>query len=205
MLGIKVIINKLKRIKNQAEFNRKIKNSDIRNIVIGASGISDIGWISSESYFLNLLKPLDWQRYFKKNTINAILAEHVWEHLTLEEGLMAAKQCFEYLKPGGYLRIAVPDGCHPDPVYIKHVEVGGIGPGSDDHKVLYTFQSAKKLFEAAGFKVTLLEYFNGVGEFCAIAWDPAMGKIHRSKQYDERNSPANSLKYTSIILDAHKP
>ena len=52
--------------------------------------------------------------YFNEGSIDAILAEHVWEHLAEEEGLAAAKCCYRYLRPGGYLRVAVPDGFHPD-------------------------------------------------------------------------------------------
>lgn len=37
------------------------------------------------------------------------LAEHVWEHMTYEEGCQAAKNCYDYLADGGYLRVAVPD------------------------------------------------------------------------------------------------
>jgi predicted SAM-dependent methyltransferase len=48
-----------------------------------------------------------------------MLAEHVWEHLTEEEGLAAARACFKYLSPGGFLRVVVPDGLHPDPAYVE--------------------------------------------------------------------------------------
>lgn len=171
--------------------------------MIGASSLYEPGWIPSEVYFLHLLKPDHWERYFKPASIDALMAEHVWEHLSLQDGLFAAKLCFQYLKPGGYLRVAVPDGLHPDPAYIAHVKVDGTGPGSDDHKVLYTYQSFKEIFEAAGFEVTLLEYFDEMGQFRSIPWDPAQGKIHRSKAFDHRNSDGK-LRYTSLILDAYK-
>ena len=132
-----------------------------------------------------------------------MLAEHVWEHLTLHEGLTAAKQCFEYLKPGGYLRVAVPDGFHPDQKYIEGVKVDGTGPGADDHKVLYTYKTLKELFSSAGFRVELLEYFDAEGEFHFVNWDTRSGTIRRSLRFDKRNANGE-LKYTSIILDAHK-
>src|SRR5450631_4653063 len=108
-----------------------------RRLVVGASGICEAGWIPSDIEYLNLLNAGDWKTYFDKASIDAILAEHVWEHLSVDDGLAAARRCFEYLKPGGYLRVAVPDGFHPDPKYIDHVRPGGSGPGADDHKVLY--------------------------------------------------------------------
>lgn len=123
--------------------------------------------------------------------------------MTPEEGERAALYCFEYLKPGGYLRIAVPDGFHPDPDYIDWVKINGVGPGSDDHKVLYNYKMLSNMFEKIGFKVNLLEYFDLEGKFHFTEWDATKGKIHRSMRYDERNTNG-ALMYTSIILDAYK-
>ena len=172
-------------------------------IVLGASGQYDTGWIPSEIDHLNLLRPGDWSRFFGPNSIDALLAEHVWEHLTPAEGLSAAKLCFEYLRPGGYLRVAVPDGLHPSPDYIEHVRVGGAGAGADDHKVLYTYRTLAELFEQAGFRVRLYEYFDETGQFHREDWRPEDGKIFRSARFDARNQDG-ALNYTSIILDAIK-
>jgi len=173
-------------------------------IVIGSSGIYDKGWIGTDIEYLNLLKPHDWKRFFLPNSIDAILAEHVWEHLTTDEGFAAAQQCFTYLKPGGYLRVAVPDGFHPNPNYIQYVKVGGCGAGAHDHKVLYDCTSLTALFEKAGFRVKLLEYFDRDGNFHFVEWDPNDGTIRRSKRFDPRNH-GEELNYTSLILDAYKP
>ena len=174
-------------------------------IVIGASGVFDQGWIPTEKGVLNVSKKADWEEYFQEGDIDAILSEHVWEHLTEEDGLTAAKLCYQYLKQGGYLRVAVPDGYHPDPAYIDHVRPGGIGAGSDDHKVLYTYKTFSDLFLQAGFSIRLLEYFDEHGVFHYQAWNPDNGKIHRSSRFDLRNQgQENRLKYTSLILDVFK-
>jgi len=109
-----------------------------------------------------------------------------------------------FLKPGGYLRVAVPDGFHPDPEYVEWVRPGGTGPGSDDHKVLYTYATFRDLFEKIGFDVVLHEYFDESGQFHFTDWAPSDGMIERSKRYDSRNANGR-LAYTSIILDAVKP
>ncbi|NQT22052.1 MAG: methyltransferase domain-containing protein [Candidatus Omnitrophica bacterium] len=174
-----------------------------RKIIVGASGVFQRGWVSIEKEFLNLLRPEDWKRYFLENSIDAILAEHVWEHLTREEGILAAKLCYRYLKPGGYLRVAVPDGLHPDLDYIERVRPGGFGYSSWDHKLIYTHKTLKEIFELAGFRIELLEYFDEKGLFHYKEWNPTDGMIRRSKRFDIRNRKGK-LKIISIILDANK-
>ena len=64
-------------------------------------------------------------------------------------------------------------------------------------------QSFRSVFEQAGFRVDLLEYFDEGGRFCSREWEPRDGMIHRSSEFDERNRDA-PLSYISIILDARK-
>lgn len=46
---------------------------------------------------------------FPDISIDAIYASHVWEHLYYNDALLALKECYRVCKPGGYVRIAVPD------------------------------------------------------------------------------------------------
>lgn len=132
------------------------------------------------------------------------MAEHVWEHLTGEGALQANANCYEFLRPGGRLRIAVLDGFHPDPAYIEYIRPGGPGPGADDHKVFYYYQSLKEQLEKTGFMVHLLEYWDERGHFHFREWTSEDGHIRRSKRYDLRNQDG-SLVYNSLIVDAVNP
>jgi predicted SAM-dependent methyltransferase len=174
-----------------------------RRIVIGASSTFDPGWIPTEIEALNILRQADWERFFQPGSIDAMLAEHVWEHLTEAEALQAATLCFRYLKPGGYIRVAVPDGNNPDPEYLGWVKPGGSGAGADDHKILYTYRTLKHLFRRAGFEIRLYEFFDKTGCFHYAEWAAEDGLIHRSKRFDKRNR-GGKLRYTSIVLDAVK-
>jgi predicted SAM-dependent methyltransferase len=185
---------------------RRIRNSlslSPRKIVLGASATFDPGWIPTEIEALNLLREQDWERFFQPGSIDALLAEHVWEHLTEKEALQGARLCLRFLKPGGYLRVAVPDGNHPDSEYLGWVKPGGGGAGAEDHKILYTYRSLGSLFERAGFTIRLYEYFDEDGRFHFSDWAPEDGMIHRSKRFDKRNR-GGKLAYTSIVLDAVK-
>jgi predicted SAM-dependent methyltransferase len=160
------------------------------------------GWIATSKTRLDLLREADWANL--KNSVDAILAEHVWEQLDCDAAIVAAQNCFKSLKPGGYIRVAVPDGLHPVEDYINRVRPGEWGAGSDDHHVLYTYRTLKTVFESVGFQVTLLEYFDERGIFHHQEWTPADGMITRSARFDSRNF-TGELAYTSIIMDARRP
>lgn len=193
----------LKAIKGAIRLKLAAMQSSPVKLVVGASGVFEPGWVPTDIHTLNLLKPHTWKFYFKKRPVDVILAEHVWEHLSLENGKTAAQTCYTFLRKGGYVRVAVPDGFHPDEKYIDYVKPGGHGAGADDHKVLYNYKLFREVFEQAGFTVELLEYFDEHGRFHFKEWNKEQGMIHRSKRYDERNADGQ-LNYTSLILDAKK-
>jgi len=180
----------------------KFANKDIK-LVIGAGGIAHKGWIVTDINTLNIINSNDWGRLFPPSSINAILAEHVFEHLSFDEASKAFENCFNYLKHSGYIRIAVPDGFHPSKEYILQVMPGGLGAGAMDHKVLFDYNTLVKLLESQGFKVILLEYFDEKGNFQYSDWAPEMGLISRSKRFDPRNQ-GGELLYSSLIVDAIK-
>ena len=170
-------------------------------ITLGAGGLYDKGWIPTDIYELNIAKESDWNRFFEPNSIDTMIAEHLWEHLTPENALLSAINCYKYLKYKGFLRVAVPDGFHPNTEYIENIRVDGIGPGAKDHKVLYTYKTLKNLFESVGYEVHLLEYYDENGQFHSKNWDSKDGMIYRSAQ---RNKNGTILLNASIIIDAIK-
>ena len=174
-----------------------------KRLLIGSSSTSYEGWIPTDITHLNILNTTDWGKYFKHNSIDAILAEHVWEHLEHDDAIEAAKNCYKYLKAGAHLRAAVPDGHHPDINYINAVKPGGTGAGADDHKVLYTYKTFSEIFSKCGFSVNTLEWFDEDGKFQTTDWDTKDGYIIRSLKNDPRNQGGNP-NYTSIIIDAIK-
>jgi predicted SAM-dependent methyltransferase len=190
--------------KHERDIEMATRDHDKLRIIVGAGEDRYQGWITTDRTTLDLLREPDWAFHFRPNTIHAILAEHVWEHLDPVAAITAARNCFTYLASNGYIRVAVPDGLHPDQCYIDRVRPGGWGEGSEDHHVLYTYATLRDLFESVGFEVTLLEYFDENGVFHYQDWHPADGMITRSKRFDVRNQ-LRELAYTSIILDARKP
>ena len=174
-------------------------------LVIGCGRKKYDGWINTGIKEINLLDKTTFDEFgVTKNSLTHILAEHVWEHLTYEEGILAAKNCKEYLKDNGRLRIAVPDGFHPDYKYINSVKPGGTGLSAKQHKILYNYRLLLDVFIDAGFySFDLLEFWDEKKEFHFMLWKPEDGFIKRSKRFDSRNK-IKQLSYTSLIIDVFK-
>ena len=129
-----------------------------------------------------------------------MLAEHVFEHLTTAQFGEFLEIAKPHLAQGGRIRIAVPDGHHPDSNYIARVRPGGSGEGAEDHKVLYTSEMIGALLSENGYQYQLLEHFDVTGRFHRIEWIADDGFINRSAAHDRRNA-GGQLIYTSLIVD----
>lgn len=63
-------------------------------IIVGAAENNYEGWIATDKHALNLVREADWAFHFKPNTVDAILAEHVWEHLDARDAVLVTQNCF---------------------------------------------------------------------------------------------------------------
>lgn len=92
-----------------------LKNESVLKLHIGCGTVYKSGWINidnnSDNNILNLDFRWDLRKSlpFKDNSVDFIFNEHFLEHLTVEEGQKAIKDFYRILKPGGVLRIAMPD------------------------------------------------------------------------------------------------
>lgn len=175
-----------------------------RRVALGSGYIEAAGWLATDRDVLDVTQRESFARYWAPGVVEAFVAEHVWEHLPPDAAALAVRCCFEFLAPGGTLRIAVPDGLHPDAGYREYVRPGGTGPGADDHHVLYDHTTLSALLAGAGFTVERQEYWDAAGEFHFTDWPDDRGRIVRSRRYDPRNQDG-TLRYTSLILDGVKP
>ncbi len=180
-----------------------IKLFFLKKLIVGSGGTYYSGWVPTDKDFLDITSEKDWLKILFAGKLKAVLMEHVFEHFTEEESKKVLKNIFQNLRKEGYLRIAVPDGFHPDINYINHVKPGGVGSGADDHKFLYTYKTLTCLLESAGFRCNLLEYWDEKSEFHHNNWSVNNGMITRSFKFDNRNKNGKP-NYTSLIIDAYK-
>ena len=185
------------------QLRRQIESNDRIRLALGSNSHCTDGWIAAGCDQFDLVDPASWSCYFQKSSVDAILAENVWEHLSKTEGKTAARNCFQFLRPGGYLRVAVPDEFHPSQQRQSQLQHGG-GRRSASSCVLYNHHSFAEAFVSLGFRVRLIEFFDQEGNFHSNQWDVSKGLVQRTLLFDERNI-AQPLAYTSLVLDAVKP
>lgn len=183
---------------------RQIESQDQIRLAIGPETHCTADWIPAARDQLDLVNPASWSCFFQKSSVDAILAERVWDQMSEQDSRLAARNCFQFLKPGGYLRVAVPDGFHPAQQRKNSgcSEDAAIGRGRCSK--LYNHKSFANAFVAVGFNVQLIEFFDQEGVFHSNHWDVSKGLVKRTLLFDDRNI-AQPFAYTSLVLDAVKP
>jgi predicted SAM-dependent methyltransferase len=200
---IRELVYKPKNILDLIRLKSAIRNSTgPLNIIIGAHTTDYKNWLPTNIESLNLLNITSFENLFADKKASRFMAEHVFEHISYEDALTALKNCYKYLEKGGTVRIAVPDGFHPNPDYINMVKPGGFGEGAHDHKLLYDYKKLTQVFEDAGYQVKLLEYYDENHQFHFNEWDSKDGHIIRSSRYDKRFK--EPIGYSSLIVDGIK-
>lgn len=101
---------------------------------------------------VDISKPLPW----KDNSVEFILAEHVFEHISPQDALRFLDECRRILKPGGILRLCVPvlDSLtveHGRDIVFNHGHIG-----------VYTMNSLEHMLRLAGFRSFEPVLFNPV-------------------------------------------
>ena len=172
-------------------------------LIIGAGPTKYAGWFSTDIHTLDITKEEDFKKYFSKRKINKILAEHVLEHLPIEEIKKMLVNFYSYSEDNLNIRVAVPDGYHSNEKYIEKVKPGGSGEGSYDHKHLFNYRSLSDIFEKSGFKANPVEYWSEEKNFNTTYKNDENGFIKRSFINDSRNSDGTP-NYTSLIIDFTK-
>jgi predicted SAM-dependent methyltransferase len=136
---------------------------------LGSASLRKPGWVNVDlighrgELAWNLSRPLP----FASDSADGIFHEHLIEHLTLKDGLGLNEECYRVLKPGGVLRIGVPDALAyarayacGEPEFIERYRPGRPTPllalleafYSWGHKTMYDFELLLLLCRAAGFE-----------------------------------------------------
>ena len=146
---------------------RIAENSDSLKLHLGSGSQPKDGWLNVDlagdpiDLAWNLAQGLP----FRDSSIDAIFHEHLLEHIPLQAGVSVMDESFRVLKPGGILRIGVPDAGELLKSYVGDGErIEAIHPGRPTrmlavqelfywhrHTTMYDEETLALMFRAGGF------------------------------------------------------
>lgn len=148
---------------------------------------------------MDATKPFHW----KDNEVDIIFSSHLLEHFSRQEGMEFLRECHRVMKPGGVIRISVPDGRLVTRQYVegdimeqRFINIG-VERASDDaeafyelllanHKTVYDEAALRGMLSAAGFR--------NIGRATAF----------NSRSEAIRTQTMNTFPDLSLILEAEK-
>lgn len=165
-------VNRVKQISHK--FQPQINPEDATKLHLGCGNIRLKDFCNVDilsTHAVDVVSDISTLINFNDNSIDLIYACHVLEHFSHEESLKVLKRWFEVLKPGGELRISVPDIDRIVRIYSKNWQhfqtpgntpwigllYGGQTDSYDFHKTGFNFCWMKHLLERMGF-VNVHEY-----------------------------------------------
>lgn len=141
---------------------------------------------------------------YKDGEVDIVFSSHLLEHLTREEGIRLFQECYRVMKPGGIIRLSIPDTRRITQKYLdgeisdyRYVNTG-VERCMDDadayynlllanHKTIYDKDSLTKMLEKTGFvKIEAISPF-------------------KSRSHVIQTQTTNCHQNLSIVIEAEKP
>ncbi len=158
----KIPINLAKLLKMKSMIKSKNK------LHIGCGDIKLIGFINIDNYRTNATdlscKIEDLPKYIPSNSIKMIYICHTLEHFSKNDSINVLKMFYDFLEPGGELRISVPDLCKLASIIksqkltfenqrlIQGILAGGQDTKYNYHKSIYWSGLLQSILGEIGFK-----------------------------------------------------
>jgi predicted SAM-dependent methyltransferase len=153
---------------------------------LGSGGVNKPGWLNLDLVFARADAAWDLSTGipFPTTSVDAIFHEHLLEHLDLRTGFAFTQECLRVLKPGGILRVAVPDAGAllrsyagtGDPEWARSRPTPMLAVDAlfyeHAHRAMYDADTLTLMLRAAGFAHTAESEF-GAGEIQPSPDSPA--------------------------------
>jgi len=132
------------------------------NLHLGCGIVNSPGFVNVDAMpmsHIHCVQPVDRLPRFRSGSADLIYASHVLEHISHRETLNVLREWCRVLKPGGVLRLAVPDfdviarlyqDGGNDVAVIEGVLLGGQDYAYNFHMAVFTEQSLSRLLMEAG-------------------------------------------------------
>lgn len=159
------------------------------NLGSGPRGKNDRHWVNVDGFSdRNVHFVLDFGRHlaFSDATFDGVFSEHVFEHFTLADAQKLASEIVRILKPGGTLRVIVPDAetimrkyfADPRDLMIRRMPVTTAAEAvnsyfrqNQEHQFMYDYESLSKMLIDAGFAKVCRQAFLSSATGIPIAID----------------------------------
>lgn len=115
---------------------------NVKKVNLGCGG-NILDGFENRDADVDISKPLPWD----DNSVDFILIEHVWEHISGPDALRCLDECYRILKPGGVLRLCVP--IITSKLAKEHARDLILGHG---HLAAYTAELVRHFLWLAGFE-----------------------------------------------------
>ncbi len=187
---------------SESILKKQIEQAKTLKLIVGAGNTAYQGWISTNEYEFDISKDEHWKDLFESHPIDAIIAEHVLEHIDAKNLPVVFEAVRRHLAPNGRFRVAVPDANHPSAYVRELTKPGGLEPGADDHRVFLNIDSMVALASASGMRLEPLEWFDSNGRFHKRQWLDNDGVILRSSKY-YKGRFSDPDEYIKLIESTH--
>lgn len=202
------------------EITKYLESHQIRKLQIGCgSNILD-GWLNTDiapdSKNVVFLDARRWLP-FDDCIFDYVFSEHLIEHLQYKDGVSLLRECYRILKPGGNLRIAMPDLCFLIDLYnSEKTEVQeqyirwavdsflpDIGIYQDTFVINNFFQDFNHKF-IYDFK-TLQGAMKEVGFINPLCYKPEESEDKNLQGIESHDIPNEFNRLETIVIEATKP
>lgn len=90
--------------------HRLSSRTRMRRLHVGCGSVHLRDWINADiDPSADLIVRMEWRLPFAANTLDRIFSEHVMEHVPYNIGVRFLREAHRTLRPGGIVRIAMPD------------------------------------------------------------------------------------------------
>mgnify|MGYP002816303183 CR=1 FL=1 len=182
-----------------------------------AQKLGMVQYDSDNVVYMNLNKP--WK--FISNSVDIVYASHLFEHLTLKSAELFMKESFRVLKPGGVIRIVVPDLYKIAKKYIAEYEqTNGFKDTTEYIMWAINMHREGQYPNVQGLKKIILEWQGYPHQHKYMYDEKSLGKIFddhgfvqiKSKSYGDseyipeiKDVEGGKESYLSVYLEAKKP
>lgn len=115
--------------------SKKYLNVGCGSHFVNSNEWTNLDFVSTSEHVIahNLLDGIP----FPDNSFDLVYHSHVLEHFTKEDGKRLLEECFRVLKPGGIIRIAIPNLEEIAKNYLKYLELSIQNPENSIYKANY--------------------------------------------------------------------